>query len=158
MRTEQLNSWLTLAANLAVLAGIIFLAIEISQNTDMMRTQINQSRAELAMNEAESVYNSDYVPALMTKLRQGNEISAEDRERHSHLFRALNRNWDNQLRQHREGFLDDNIPRSVRNAVIAEIATVDLGRQQWEQTKQIYSDEYIAFVEAILLEYQNEDK
>ena len=78
MRSEQLNDWLTLAANLAVLAGIIFLAIEISQNTDMMRTQINQSRAELAMIEAESMYNSDYIPALMTKIRQGDEISAED--------------------------------------------------------------------------------
>ena len=152
MRTKKLNSWLTLAANLAVLAGIIFLAIEISQNTDMMRTQINQSRAELAMNEAESMYNSDYIPALMTKIRRGDEISAEERERHSHFLRALNRNWDNQLRQHREGFLDDNIPRSVRNGVIAEIATIELARQQWEQTKEIYSDEYIAFVDEILAE------
>ena len=152
MQSEQLNSWLSLVANLAVLAGIIFLAIEISQNTDMMRTQINQSRAELAMNEAQSMYNSDYIPALMTKIRQGEDISAEDRERHRSLLRALNRNWDNQLRQHREGFLDDNIPRSVRNGVIIEIATIELARQEWERTKQMYSDEYIAFVDDILAE------
>jgi len=152
MRTKQLNNWLTLAANLAVLAGIIFLAIEISQNTDMMRTQMNQSRAELAMNEAESLYNSDYIPALLTKISQGGDVSAEERERYSHLFRALNRNWDNQLRQYREGFLDDNIPRSVRRAVIREIASTNLARELWEQTKQIYSDEYIAFVDGILAE------
>lgn len=152
MRTEQLNSWLTLAANLAVLAGIIFLAIEISQNTDMMRTQMNQSRAELAMNEAESMYNSDYIPALLTKIRQGGEVSAEERERYGHLFRALNRNWDNQLRQYREGFLDDNIPRSVRSAVNTEIVAVELARELWAQTKQSYSDEYIAFVDGILAE------
>jgi hypothetical protein len=152
MRTEQLNSWLTLAANLAVLAGIIFLAIEISQNTDMMRTQINQSRAELAMNEAESLYNSDYIPGLVTKIRQGDAVSAEERERYRHLFRAFNRNWDNQLRQYREGFLDGNIPRSVRSAVYTEIATIDLAIELWEQTKQSYSDEYIAFVDEILAE------
>ena len=98
MRSEQLNDWLTLAANLAVLAGIIFLVIEISQNTDMMRTQINQSRAELAMNEAESLYNSDYIPSLLTKIRQGDDVSAEERERYSHLFRAFNRNWERACR------------------------------------------------------------
>ena len=152
MRSEQLNDWLTLAANLAVLAGIIFLVIEISQNTDMMRAQINQSRAELAMNEAESLYNSDYIPSLLTKIRQGDDVSAEERERYSHLFRAFNRNWDNQLRQYREGFLDQNIPRSIRSAVNTEIVTIDLARELWEQTKQSYSDEYIAFVDRILAE------
>ena len=152
MRSEQINDWLTLAANLAVLAGIIFLVIEISQNTDMMRTQINQSRAELAMNEAESLYNSDYIPSLLTKIRQGDDVSAEERERYSHLFRAFNRNWDNQLRQYREGFLDENIPRSIRSAVNTEIVTIDLARELWEQTKQSYSDEYIAFVDVILAE------
>ena len=152
MRTEQLNNWLSLGANLAVLAGIIFLAIEISQNTDMMRTQINQSRAELAMNEAESLYNSDYIPALVTKIRQGDAISAEELERYRHLFRGFNRNWDNQLRQYREGFLDDNIPRSVRRAVIREFSNIDVPRELWKQTKQSYSDEYIAFVDEILAE------
>ena len=36
---EKLNHLLTLLANIGVIAGIIFLAVEINQNTDMMRAQ-----------------------------------------------------------------------------------------------------------------------
>mgnify|MGYP001818338291 CR=1 FL=1 len=152
MDTDRLNRWLTLGANIAVLVGIIFLAAEISQNTDMMRTQINQSRAELSMDEAESMYNSEYLPEILVKLRQGGEISAVERERYNHFLRGLHRNLDNQLRQYREGFLADNIPRSVRGALMGEIAPIPAARDQWERTKGSFSDQYIAFVDAILAE------
>ena len=35
---ERINQWLTLVANLAVIAGILFLAYEIEQNTDAVRS------------------------------------------------------------------------------------------------------------------------
>jgi hypothetical protein len=156
MDPDKFNRWLTLGANLGVLVGIIFLAIEISQNTEMMRTQINQSRAEQAMSEAQSMYNSDYVPALLVKVKNGEVLSSEEFERYRHFFRALNRNWDNQYRQYREGFLDDNIPRSIRNGVLLTQAGHGLGHELWEKTKHIYTDEYIEFVDSILTE--NPDK
>ena len=154
MDSDRLNRWLTLGANIAVLVGIFFLAAEISQNTDMMRTQINQSRAELSMNEAEALYNSEHLPEILVKLRQGEEITPVERERYNHFLRGLHRNLDNQLRQHREGFLADNIPRSVKVALIGEIVSIEAARDQWERTKGSFSDEYIAFVEAILAETQ----
>jgi hypothetical protein len=152
MKLDRINAWLTLAANLAVLAGIVFLAIEISQNTEMMETQINQSRAAQAMAEAQSLYNSDHVPALLVRVRTGTELSPEEQIRFSSIFRAFNRNWDNQLRQFNQGLLGANIPRSVRGAVLEEIASSEAGTAEWARTKQIYSDEYIEFVDSVLTE------
>ena len=152
MTAEQWNMWLSLGANIGVLIGIIFLGLEIQQNTDMMRTQINQSRAELAMIEAQSLYDSDHIPALLIKVRNGEQLSDVERERYTHLFRAFHRNWDNQLRQFREGFLEDNIPRSIRNAVQAEMAGILVASELWERTKLNYSDAYIAFVDPIIAE------
>ena len=43
MNLDKLNKWLTLAANLGVIAGIIFLGIEISQNTDSIRATAYQT-------------------------------------------------------------------------------------------------------------------
>lgn len=37
MKLSELNEWLTLTANVGVLAGIIFLGIEIQQNTNVIR-------------------------------------------------------------------------------------------------------------------------
>jgi hypothetical protein len=150
--SDRINRWLTLGANIAVLFGIFFLAAEISQNTDMMRTQINQSRAELSMNEAQAMYNSQYLPEILTKLRRGEAITEVDRERYNHFLRGLHRNLDNQLRQYREGYLADNIPRSVRAALMAEVVPIDVARELWQRTKGSFSDEYVAFVDGILSE------
>ncbi len=79
MKLDKISAWLTLAANAAVLAGIVFLAIEIRQNTAMMETQIHQSRAALAMAEAQSIYDSAHVPALLVKVEAGQELSSEER-------------------------------------------------------------------------------
>jgi hypothetical protein len=38
--TDKLTRWLTLLANLAVLAGIILVAIQIQQNTDITKAQM----------------------------------------------------------------------------------------------------------------------
>lgn len=152
MDTDRLNRWLTLGANVAVLAGIFFLAVEISQNTEMMRAQIHQSRAEASMSEAQVMYNSEYLPEILVKLRQGSAISDVDRERYVHFLRGLHKNLDNQLRQHREGFLADNIPGSVRIAIMVEIVPIKDARQEWDRTREIFSKEYAALVDAILAE------
>ena len=46
MKLENLNRWLTLAANMGVIAGIVFLGIEIKQNTDATRSSVEQSMME----------------------------------------------------------------------------------------------------------------
>ena len=152
MDTDRLNRWLTLGANVAVLAGIVILAAEISQNTDMMRTQINQSRAEASMSEAQAMYNSDYLPELLVKLRQGNAITPVERERYISFLRGVHRNWDNQLRQYREGLLAEDIPRSIRGAILFEIVPIEEAKREWERTRDTFSDEYISFVDATLAE------
>ena len=152
MDADRLNRWLTLAANIAVLAGIFFLAAEISQNTEMMRAQINQSRAEASMSEAQSMYNSQHLPEILVKLRQRSTITAVERERYIHFLRGLHKNLDNQLRQHREGYLPDNIPHSVRGAILSNILHNEVARQEWRRTRQTFSEEYAAFVDNILAE------
>lgn len=153
MDTDRLNRWLTLGANIAVLVGILFLAAEINQNTDMMRAQINQSRAEASMSEAQSVFNSDYLPVILVKLRAGDSISAVEQERYTHFLRGLHRILDNQLRQYREGFLAPNIPRSVRQAIMYEIAPTKVARQEWERTREMFSQEYGQLVDTVIAEY-----
>ena len=49
MDTDKLNQWLTLAANMAVLGGIVFLAIEIRQNTVMQERQMQIERVSGSM-------------------------------------------------------------------------------------------------------------
>ncbi len=73
MNVEKINTWLTLGANVGVAVGLVLLYFEISQNTEMMQAQINQSRTDTAVSEQQAVYNSDYIPALLVKAEKGEE-------------------------------------------------------------------------------------
>ena len=61
MNLDQINKWLTLSANICVIAGIVFLAIEIGQNTDATQASVEQSMMEtdinLALFQAQARYN-----------------------------------------------------------------------------------------------------
>jgi hypothetical protein len=47
MNTDSLNKWLTLTANIGVLAGILFLGFELRQNNELLTAQGRAVRAEL---------------------------------------------------------------------------------------------------------------
>ena len=147
MDTQKLNAWLSLGANIGVVIGLLLLVVEIGQNTEMMRAQINQSRTDTALSEQQSIYNSDYIPAMLVKLEQGKQLSDEERVRYERVFRAFNRNQDNNLWQYNEGYLGENIPKSIRGAVRIVIAGRELGLEYWEAQKYSYTAEYVAFVD-----------
>ena len=78
MNAKKLNAWLSLGANVGVVIGLMLLIIEIGQNTEMMRAQINQSRTDTALSEQQAVYTSDHVPAMLAKIDRGEQLSDED--------------------------------------------------------------------------------
>lgn len=147
--------WLNVFANLAVVGGIVFLGVEIRQNTDMIESQIMQSRTEAAMSEQQAFFNSDYLPAIEVKVRRGEELTAEEMLRYERDFRSFNRNMDNQLWQYRRGFLGENIPRSVRAAVRNVMGRSPLTVEMWDSSKRSYTDEYIAFVDEAIADLRS---
>ncbi len=147
MNADSVNKWLTLSANIGVVIGLILLIVEIGQNTEMMRAQINQSRTDTAISEQQAVFNSDYIPALIAKRDRGEPFSEEEMSRYESYFRSGNRNQDNNLWQYNQGFLGENIPRSIRDFARAVIGGSEIGIATWDSQKYTYTDEYVAFVE-----------
>ena len=156
MDSDRLNRWLTLGANVGVLVGIILLIVEIGQNTEMMRAQINQMRADSAMNYQYAYFNSEYLPAIMQKIRNGDELSDEEVARYSSYFRAFNRNQDNNLWQYNQGYLGDNIPRAIEGAIREVVGGSAISIAMWDLQKSGYTDEYVAFVEEAIVDLRDQ--
>ena len=156
MKNSQINEWLTLIANLAVVAGIIFLAIEVSQNTAMIEAQMSQGRAETAMDQAESLYNSDHLPEIFLAMEQEQPLTDLQKVRFTAYLRAFNRNQDNLLHQVEQGFLAETTLRSIRDAIWAELARKTAARDIWENTRISYSGEYVALVDSVIADYLRE--
>ena len=151
MNNEKLNKWLSVIANFGVLAGIIFLAVEIRQNTETTRAQITQSRADTAITLASAYFNSDYLPDVNAKIRGGEELTYQEATRYRAFLRAALRNHQNNYLQYRQGFLGEYIPRSTTDAV-RNITSNAIGREYWERNKSNFSDEFSEFVDHALTE------
>jgi len=122
-------------------------AYELRQNSELMRVQINQARADAAMVSNEHSFNSDYIPAILVKVRSGTNLSPEESIRYVDYFRAMNRNQDNVLSQWVAGMLGDNTPRSITGYACAFVNSSRASLEAWETTKHGYTDAYVSFIE-----------
>ena len=147
MNAQKVNAWLSLAANVGVVIGLVLLIIEIRQNTEMMRAQINQSRTDTALFQQYSMSDTDYMAPIIAKTKRGEELSDEELIRYDARMRAFNRNQDNNLWQYNQGYLGENIPASIKGAVRAVIGSTEIGISTWDRQKYSYTDEYVTFVD-----------
>jgi len=147
MNAQKVNAWLSLAANVGVVIGLALLIIEIRQNTEMMRAQINQSRTDTALFQQYSLSDTDYMAPIIAKIRRGEELSDEEMIRYDARMRAFNRNQDNNLWQYNQGYLGENIPASIKGGVRAVIGSTEIGISTWDRQKYSYTDEYVTFVD-----------
>ena len=122
----------------------MFLGIEIQQNTEMIRAQMTQSRADTAVALAEANFNSEYIPVIIDK------IDRAELRRYTGFLRAVFRNQENNFLQYRQGFLGDNIPRNAEAVVNELIARNSVGAAWWESQKLGFSDEFIEYVDTIV--------
>jgi hypothetical protein len=76
MNIDSVNKWLTLVANFGVIVGIIFLAVEVNQNNQLMEAEArslrNSSTADSYLLVAK---NSDIASILLKDLK--NEVLTE---------------------------------------------------------------------------------
>jgi hypothetical protein len=108
MKADKVNPWLTLIANVGVIAGIFFLAIEIRQNSDAIRAQ---TRAQLAdgVTELFSVNMNDqgYASVLM-KGNNLEELSPVEKYQYFRHRSAWIHYWNNVSYQYQMGLYDES--------------------------------------------------
>lgn len=69
MQSNKLDRWLTLGTNISVLIGIVLLIVEINQNNELVRIQIEQTRSESYVAWQREVASGDHVAPLFAKLQ-----------------------------------------------------------------------------------------
>jgi len=156
MDTDRLNRWLTLVANLGVIAGIVFLAIEIRQNTATQELQMRMDRISGLM---DPYFESPELVEVWAKVKavDGLEPVAErfvDRykltpEEAALWSRLIHRDWYVMQAQFITDGPSEDIERTVRNfyylypdfRIVYEVNEDDA-----------LSNEFIEYVESIVVE------
>lgn len=147
MKINGLNDWLNLAANIGVIGGLIFLAIEINQNNALLRSKTRQS---LVANDVASLTaNLEHADVFVRLASQG-ALSAEDQLRLSFMYSLDMRNREFEYFQYMNGVLDEASWQSYQQVIVFNHST-ELGKKWWDEIgRGIVDPEFAVIVDALL--------
>ena len=70
MNREALNWWLTLSANVGVLAGLVFVGLEIQQNTKQLQAEASFTLTEIVNEQNAGIYENAELAELLMRGEQ----------------------------------------------------------------------------------------
>ena len=144
MDADRLNRWLTLGANVGVIAGIIFLGFELRQNNQLLVEQARYSMLENQKQWAYFVSAADNVSDAVMSPDDSSELSKIDKIRRDEFIGTLLFMWQWEFEQSQSklfGQSDVSIEaykHGWRNYQIAKV---------WPEIRGWYSDEFVLFME-----------
>jgi hypothetical protein len=154
MNSSKINDWLTLVANVAVVGGIVFLAIEISQNSELLRSE---SRQALVANDVASLAANFQNADVFAKLVSESEMSAEDQLRLSFMYAIDLRNREFEYFQYTNGLLDEQTWLAYRHVILVN-HSAGLGRSWWNEVgRGIVDPEFAKLVDELLVNAEVDD-
>ena len=154
MNSSKVNEWLALIANAAVVGGIIFLAIEIRQNNELLRSE---SRQALITNDVASLAANFQNADVFAKLVSDGELSTEDQLRLSFMYTIDLRNREFEYFQYTNGLLDEQTWLAYRHVLLINHST-GLGRTWWgEVGRGIVDPDFAKLVDELLLGAEPDD-
>ncbi len=154
MNSSKMNDWLAIVANAAVVGGIIFLAIEISQNNELLRSE---SRQALVTNDVTSLAANFQNADVFAKLVSDQQLSAEDQLRLSFMYTIDLRNREFEYFQYMNGSLDEQTWLAYRHVLLINHST-SLGRRWWDQVgRGIVDPVFGRLVDELLVDAEPDD-
>lgn len=154
MNSAKLNDWLTLIANIAVVGGIVFLAIELRQNNELLRSE---SRQALVANDVASLAANFANADVFEKFVSDEALSAQDQLRLSFMFALDLRNREFEYFQYTNGLLDEQTWLAYRHVILINHST-GLGRKWWDEIgRGIVDPEFAKLVDELLAEAQPDE-
>ena len=150
MNFDKTNRWLTLVANIGVIVGIIFLAVEINQST--LQTQLQTSSSfqnTFTSVELNLVANNDLLDALL-KSQKGEGLSEVDQLRVLVFYRAVLRGYQNSFYQSRTGVIDPAVWEGERNQMKQSFGFDEGMVSYWLQNRSLYSPEFNNLISSLI--------
>jgi len=117
-QADRLNRWLTLGANLGVIAGLLILIVEVRQNADLTRAQMESGRNDLLAQIELSLATPEISAAWVKSIRSPETLTdVEVRTVESHLV-AVMLQLDHMFNMEKIGLVSrDRVREHVQNVV-----------------------------------------
>lgn len=151
MDSDRVNRWLTLAANIGVMVGIVLLIIELDQNRDMMRAQIRHELAVGIVDLLQTPANNEQLSDILFRAKSGEELTPREAFQFELRTNALFRYWEDVHYQYRVGLYDEIEFAKQRDAWKASLAGSLLAVNYWCKVRSLYSPEFSSEMDSLIV-------
>ena len=151
MNARKVNDWLTLVANVSVVAGIFFLAFEIRQNSEAVRLNTAQS-----MGAEQAEFNRGFVTGeiaeIFVQMRESGYDSLTPVQQlqlvgfdNTYLFVQQNLYY-----QYRAGSLDEKLWAARHRAIVSAFREGNLARH-WKNRSFAFDEDFQEYINQVVL-------
>ena len=150
MKKVDLGQWIQILANLAVLTGIVFLALEARQLTISTQLAAAESyRATMKEMNLLVATNPD-LAELIRRRSNGEELAGVDGFRTFLVYMVVFDEFENAFFLLQDGILNDRYLQRLRQSINAMLLR-DQGMQRaWQRSKGGRHPDFVAFVDLVL--------
>jgi hypothetical protein len=138
-----------LLAAIGVIISLIYLAIQIRQNTKAVKATAYQDSVAASRDLNLAVLTNPELSELALREDAIEVASGEDRRRMSLLLNVFLKNFESQFYQYQQGLLEDHL-WSANRANLCRLATRPGFAMWWQQTGLAFSPGFKALVDGFL--------
>ena len=137
---------ITILANIGVIAGIVFLAVELQQNNALLDAQARATRAQVRINATDVILNNPELIRALVKQQNGESLSQVDQMYLTQQADGLMVRWEYVYGEFQEGLIEEeSVP--VENWRYVFAAYPDLAKR-WEEIGRFsYHPDFVQFME-----------
>ncbi len=156
MKKIELGQTLTILANVGVLAGILLLVFELSQNREMMTAQTRNEISQGAIELLTLAINDVSFQNVIRRGQFGEELSEDEQWQFNRYQQGWLRYWENVHYQYRIGLFDET-EFAYQKATWAGSLSIHPGIvKHWCERRVGFSPEFVAEIDGLLTIYQCE--
>jgi len=148
MLTDTVNRWLTLSANVGVIAGLILVAVQINQNTKFTKAQIVNDYYMADMNLELAMMGDDPVVSWTKAVYTPNQLNHVDAAILDRYFNYGMIQISRLRKMHELGLADDDWEERI--SYLRWHLGNEAGRRWWANYKNGSSNEFIQTVDEVL--------
>ncbi len=148
MKKLDLGQSISILANIGVIAGIVFLGMEVQQNNELLDSQARQNRANGARELNAAIYNAETgLGEAITKARNGEELTADEAFRVDRYLITVILSWEYWYQDFADGIINEEELRYGGWSAIFYDVLPERMAEIWERARANSNPVFVEFME-----------
>ena len=149
MKISAVNEGASLIANIGVIASIVFLGLEMQQNTAMMQSQTRNSIVENQLGLYELAIENAELHDIVDRLNSNLDVELAELRQIGFWTMSQFRMWENEFFQHEIGLFDSE-EFEARVNWWRFVMGFDYALERWEGSQETFAPDFGVYLNKII--------